>query len=96
MKAWRRKNRPGLESLEAVLNSLGWNFIPTPTAEVLSPELASELDAVVTKLKIGMPEVWAALLEVGRQQSDKREQSAARPAESTPGASTLPFHIKGN
>jgi hypothetical protein len=72
MKAWRRKNKPGLESLEAVLNSLGWNFIPTPASDVLSPDLASELDVVAAKMKIGMPEVWAALIQIGIQQRDQR------------------------
>lgn len=77
MKAWRRKNKPGLESLEAVLNSLGWNFTPTPSAEILSPDLAGELDAVATKLATGLPEVWAALIDIGMQQRDQRGRASA-------------------
>ncbi|UZE50978.1 hypothetical protein ONR75_10340 [Rhodopseudomonas sp. P2A-2r] len=77
MKAWRRKNKPGLESLEAVLNSLGWNFTPTPSLEVLSPDLAGELDAVATKLATGLPEVWAALIDIGMQQRNKRARDSA-------------------
>ena len=84
MKAWRHKNRPGLESLEAVLNSLGWNFLPIPAADVLSDDIANELDAAATKLAVSLPEVWAALIEIGMQQRDKRgrkpAQSAATPS----------------
>lgn len=49
LKAWRHKNRPGLESIEAVLGALGWDFVPIPRAKVLPKPLAEEIGAVATR-----------------------------------------------
>lgn len=43
LKAWRVKNRPGLETLEAVFGFLGWDFLPVPRASVLPPALFDDL-----------------------------------------------------
>lgn len=70
IKQWRKKNRPGLESLEAVLNSLGWFLIPAPVLEIQPPEIASDMAALAAKLKVSMPEAFAALLDwTARQQA---------------------------
>jgi len=70
VKAWRRKNAPGLATLEACLNSVGWFFVPTPVLEVQPPEIASDLAALATKMKVSMPEAFAALLDwTARQQN---------------------------
>lgn len=65
VKAWRHKNRPGLESLEAVLGFLGWDFVPVPALETLPPELAGELTTLALKLQKSMPETVSALIDIG-------------------------------
>jgi hypothetical protein len=69
MKAWRKKNRPGLENLQAVLGFLGWDFAPVPTLQALPPGLAGELTALALKLQRDMPATWAAVIAVGVEQA---------------------------
>jgi hypothetical protein len=64
MKAWRKKNRPGLESLEAVYGFLGWDLIAVPRAKVLPEEVKSELQPIADKLGLTMPQTIAALIEI--------------------------------
>jgi hypothetical protein len=64
IKAWRKKNRPGLESLEAVLGFLGWDFIAVPRAKVLPEEVRSALQPIADKLNMTMPQTIAALVEI--------------------------------
>ena len=61
LKAWRRKNRPGLESLEAVLNALGWRLIPTPGIEVMPPQFGAEIARLAAAAQVTIPDVWAAM-----------------------------------
>ena len=68
IKQWRRKNRPGLESLEAVLGFLGWDFVAVPSLRVLPPEIAGELVTLARKMNRDLPETWGALIETGVQQ----------------------------
>jgi hypothetical protein len=83
VKAWRRKNRPGLESLEAVLNSLGWSLTPTPALEILPAEIAADMAALATKMKLGIPETWAALLDWMARQHNQCITADQRLAEIT-------------
>jgi len=39
-KAWRTHNKPGLESVQAVLGALGWEFLPIPRMENVPPAVA--------------------------------------------------------
>lgn len=87
MKAWRKKNRPGLENLQAVLGFLGWDFVPVPTLKALLPDLAGELTALALKFQLDMPATWAAVIAVGVEQAllnmsitEKREALDARTA----------------
>lgn len=48
-KAWRTNNRPGLDTIEAALGSLGWAVRPVPKPETLPPELRADLEAIVEK-----------------------------------------------
>jgi hypothetical protein len=64
MKAWRRKNRPGLESLEAVLGFLGWDFVAVPRAKMLPDEVRAELQPIADKLGLTMPQTVLALIEI--------------------------------
>ena len=78
MKAWRRKNKPSLESLEAVLGYLGWAYVPVPTLETLPPELAGELATLALKLGKSMPETFSALIDIGVEQKLHRSHRTAR------------------
>jgi hypothetical protein len=63
VKQWRRKNKPSLESLEAVLNSLGWHFVAVPAhVEMLPPTVAAKAAEVAALAKIEMGEVSALQL----------------------------------
>ncbi|WP_234713358.1 hypothetical protein [Rhodopseudomonas palustris] len=64
VKAWRRKNRPGLESLEAVLGFLGWDFVAVPRAKALPDEVRAELQPIADKLGLTMPQTILALVEI--------------------------------
>lgn len=68
LKAWRRKNRPGLESLQAVLSFLGWDYVPVPALETLPPDLAGDVVALARKLEMSVPQLWAAVVAVGVEQ----------------------------
>jgi hypothetical protein len=68
VKAWRRKNRPSWESLQAVLSTLGFGFAPTPTLQVLPADLVGEIVALAMKLGLTFPETWAALIDIGVEQ----------------------------
>ena len=78
--AWRRKNRPGLESLEAALAALGFGFCPTPSLEALPAELAGELTALALKLRMNIPQTGAALIDIGVEQKLLRMRADERAA----------------
>ncbi|WP_425991073.1 hypothetical protein [Afipia sp. DC4300-2b1] len=80
VKAWRRKNRPSLESMEAVLATLGFGFIPVATLEALPPELAGELTALALKLRMNIPQTWTALIDIGVEQKLLRMRADERAA----------------
>lgn len=64
LKAWRRKNRPSLESIEAVLGYLGYDFVPVPREGTLPPEFDRELRALAERAGVDMPTTFRALIEV--------------------------------
>jgi hypothetical protein len=80
LKAWRKKNRPGLESLEAVLATLGFGLVPVPALEALPSELAGELTALALKLRMNIPQTWSALLSIHTEQKLLRMRSENRAA----------------
>lgn len=80
LKAWRRKNRPGLESLEAALASLGFGFVPVAALETLPFELAGELTALALKLRMNIPQTWSALIDIGVEQKLIRMRAEERAA----------------
>lgn len=43
-KAWRTHNAPSLESIQACLGALGWEFLPVPRLENFPPEARVLLD----------------------------------------------------
>lgn len=78
MKAWRRKNRPALESLQAVLSFLGWDYVPVPALETLPPDLAGDVVALARKLEVSVPVLWSSVLAVGIEQALLNMESAER------------------
>ena len=49
-KSWRTNNRPGLDTVEAVLGVLGYSVLPVPTdLKMLPPELRADLEALASK-----------------------------------------------
>lgn len=49
IKAWRKSNRPGLETIEACLGHLGWSFLPVPPRAWVPAEIQAELDVIAAK-----------------------------------------------
>ena len=80
LKAWRKKNRAGLESLEAVLATLGFGLVPVAALEPLDPELAGELAALALKMRMNIPQTWAALIDIGVEQKLLRMRADERGA----------------
>ncbi|WP_051462711.1 hypothetical protein [Bradyrhizobium sp. URHA0013] len=81
LKAWRKKNRPGLESVEAVLATLGYGLVPVPALEVLPhPELAGELTALALKMRMSIPQTFSALIDIGVEQKLLRMRAEERAA----------------
>lgn len=49
-KAWRKNNRPGLDTIEAALGVLGFSVLPVPTnPNALPADLRADLEAVAKK-----------------------------------------------
>ena len=46
IKAWRRDNRPGLETIEAALGALGWELIPVPRYDRIPKNVQDGLEAL--------------------------------------------------
>ena len=69
VKQWRMKNRPSLESLEAVLNALGWHFIAVPAhVEMLPPSVAAKAAELAALAKVELGEVWSAAVQIAALQ----------------------------
>jgi transcriptional regulator with XRE-family HTH domain len=69
VKQWRRKNAPSLDSLEAVLNSLGLHLVAVPAhVEKLPPTVAAKAAEVAALAKIELGEVWSAAVQIAALQ----------------------------
>lgn len=42
-KAWRKNNRPGLDTIEAALGALGWSLLPVPNMVTLPDHIRERL-----------------------------------------------------
>ncbi|MDH2399810.1 hypothetical protein QCM77_07590, partial [Bradyrhizobium sp. SSUT18] len=74
-------NRPGLESIEAALATLGFGLVPVAALEALDhPELAGELTALALKMRMNIPQTWAALIDIGIEQKLLRMRADERAA----------------
>lgn len=68
VKAWRKNNRPGLESIEAALGVLGFNLLPVPQPRAIPAMLRADLEAVATKhalTELPMLQLIAACADYG-------------------------------
>ncbi|MDP4022060.1 hypothetical protein Q8W71_05460 [Methylobacterium sp. NEAU 140] len=64
LKAWRHKNRPNLESIEAVLGALNYEFVPLPTERALPPEIVEALRPIAERLDLTIPTAIRLAAEV--------------------------------
>lgn len=64
LKAWRVKNYPSLNSLEAVFGALGYDFVPVPRADAIPQDVMAELKPIAERLKITLPEASRFLVEI--------------------------------
>lgn len=78
MKAWRVKNKPSLESLEAVLGFLGYDFVPIPRDKIIPPHVAAELKQLADKLNAEMPVSAQLLIEIVTGIHDRLKPVSAR------------------
>lgn len=77
VKAWRHKNKPSLESIEAVMGFLGWDFVPIPRERALPPEVIAELQPVASRLGLDMPATLEALAAIVSGIHEKFDSGAA-------------------
>lgn len=80
LKAWRHKNRPNLDSIEAVLNYLGWEIVPVPTARVLPEEIVEALQPIADRLGLEIPYALNLVAEIAyRDKHYSALQAVAKP-----------------
>lgn len=70
VKAYRKNNRPGLDTIEATLGALGWTVLPVPRPEMLPPQLREDLEAVAAKHCTSLPCLEFISAAVGRRPTD--------------------------
>lgn len=64
LKAWRHKNVPSLQNVEAALGFLGFDLVPVPRAKALPPEVVAELKPIADRLGLSMEAAVKALVEI--------------------------------
>lgn len=65
-KAWRSHSRPGLDSAEAALGSLGWAVIAVPRMQELPPKIQAGLEALSAEWQSENPLLHQLLATVSR------------------------------
>lgn len=79
-KAWRKNNRPGLDTIEAALGALGWHVLCVPKPETLPAQLRADLEAVAAKHCTALPVIEFISAAAGRRPTeiiDARQRKAA-------------------
>lgn len=64
IKAWRHKNRPNLDSIEAVLGFLGWDMVPLLREAVIPSEIVARLRPLAEELGLAMPDAVRLMAEI--------------------------------
>jgi hypothetical protein len=75
-KAWRTNNRPGLDTIEAALGSLGWHVLPVPKPETLPAQIRADLEAVAERHGSTLPCIEFIAAAAGRPLATQRILSA--------------------
>jgi hypothetical protein len=78
-KAWRHSNKPGFESLEAVLGTLGWQLLPVPHVSKLPETLQTELRRLADNFKIEVPELAKEMIGMVVESEVRRVQLLRTP-----------------
>jgi hypothetical protein len=80
LKAWRYKNSPNLQNIEAVLNVLGWSLIPLPNDRVVDADILAELQPIAERLGLRMGDAvqFASEIALGLHRNVTRK-APARP-----------------
>jgi hypothetical protein len=66
VKSWRKAKKPGLDTIEACLGSLGWGLVPVPRMEHLPPDLQAALEDLGRRFGEHMPLLPQLLATVSR------------------------------
>lgn len=64
LKAWRLKNAPSLQNIEAALGVLGFDFVPIPREKAIPKEIAAELKPIAERLGLSMAATTQFLFEI--------------------------------
>jgi hypothetical protein len=83
-KAWRKENRPGLETLEAALGALGWVFVPVPRIERLPKDVQEGLETLAAKWHRDEPLLHQFLAHCCRAPEILPERAAERARNPSP------------
>jgi hypothetical protein len=78
-KAWRHSNKPGFESLEAVLGALGWQLLPVPHVSKLPETLQSELRRLAQQFTIDVPDLAKEMIGMVVESEVRRVQLLRTP-----------------
>lgn len=77
IKAWRHKNRPNLDSIEAVLGFLGWDLVPLPRETVIPPEIVARLRPLAKELGLAMPDAVRLMGEIATRDHHMKSINAS-------------------
>ena len=64
LKAWRYKNRPNLDTIEAALSAVGFEFVPVPMARALPHEVVEALQPAAEALRVSLAEAVRLTAEI--------------------------------
>lgn len=80
-KAWRTHNKPGLESIQAALGALGWEFLPCPPLDALAPTVREAIARLADEHGLDDDALLTALLrEVARRPLNTMDRPSLRKA----------------
>jgi hypothetical protein len=77
LKAWRYKNYPSLQTLEAALQTLGWDLIPLPRDRVIDPDILEELRPIADRLGLSLGDAVQFASEIAVEFHARKEAKVA-------------------
>lgn len=80
LKAWRSKNAPSLTNIIAVLDVLGWDFVPIPRDRVLDADVIAVLKPAAEHISLDLGDAaqFAAEIAFGRSMAPATDALAGR------------------